>query len=191
MRARSEPRVRGQKPDAMQGSCDMNLKNALGTTALLLGVALSGCAAVPRSPEARLSASAAVADGVTTRVAISAAGAAETNPLITPTPAGLVLVTALKLGLAHRVDQAKDPEARRLGHNMMSATWGGASVNNLLVVAGATPAVAIVAGIGAGIALWRESDNRVRASALAASRNAAAADKPAAPTEVTYAGPEY
>jgi hypothetical protein len=175
----------------MQGSYDMNLKNALGMTILFLAVALGGCAAVPRSPEARLSASAAVADGVSTEVAISAGGAVETNPLVTATPAGLILVTTLKLGLAHSVDQAKDPKTRRFGLNMMSATWGGASVNNLLILAGATPPVAIVAGIGAGIAMWRESDRRITASAPAAPRNAVAADKPAAPTEIAYAKLEY
>jgi len=169
----------------------MNLKNALGMTALFLGVALCGCAAVPQSPEARLSASTAVADGVSTGAAIAAGGAAEANPLVTPTPAGLLLVTTLKLGLAHSVDHVKDPNRRRLWLNTMSASWGGAAVNNLMILGGAAPPVAIVAGVGAGIALWRESDSRVTASALAASRNAAPADKPAAPTKITYAGLQY
>lgn len=90
---------------------------------------------------------AAVADGVSTAAAL-ASGAIESNPLVNA--AGLLPITAVKIALPYLVRDA-EPATRKTVLVGGSGIWGGAAVNNLLIVAGATGALPIIGGVLAGI----------------------------------------
>ncbi len=102
---------------------------------------------------------AAVADGVSTAVALSA-GAVEANGLIPTDPVGLVAVTALKAALPVLVRDAA-PETRKAVLVTASGVWGGAAVNNLLIAAGATTPVGLVVGLVAGLWIGSNTADKV------------------------------
>jgi hypothetical protein len=114
------------------------------------------------SPEDRISRldknamHAAVADGVSTSLALSA-GAVETNGLIATSPVGLVALTGAKIGLVKFADRLPENE-KRLVIKTSSSVWGGAAVNNLLVLMAAPTPIAIAAGVVAGVLWWRHSE---------------------------------
>jgi len=98
---------------------------------------------------------AALSDGISTALALSN-GAFERNPLIGSSPASLLAVTGAKLGLVEWVERSDlAPEKRQRTLKALSAMWGGASINNLLVLLSAQPAVALLAGMAGGWWLWR------------------------------------
>lgn len=101
---------------------------------------------------------AAVADGVTTGMALSA-GAIESNPLIATSPVGLIAVTGLKLGLVNYADTLPEQE-KRFALKSTSAVWGGAAVNNIMVFLAAPPPVPILAGLVTGIMAWQHLENK-------------------------------
>lgn len=98
---------------------------------------------------------AAVFDSLSTHLAISAGGV-ETNPLVTPSPLGLIALIGFKLGLIEYADTLP-PAQRQRFNQTSSAFWGGASVNNLLVAASAHPLVAVGAGILSGAYFWNRA----------------------------------
>lgn len=98
---------------------------------------------------------AAVADGVTTGLALSA-GALEMNPLISTSPAGLLALTGAKIGLVKYAERLPEEEKRAIIKTSTSL-WTGAAVNNLMVLLSAPPPVAIAAGVMAGVLWWRHS----------------------------------
>ena len=97
---------------------------------------------------------AAIADGVTTGVAL-AAGAVEMNPLISPSPLGLVALTAAKIGLVRYAADLPEGE-RRTVMKTTTAAWGGAAVNNLLVLVAAPPPFPLLAGLAMAVIGWRQ-----------------------------------
>lgn len=101
---------------------------------------------------------AAVADGVTTGMALSA-GAIESNPLVATSPVGLVAVTGLKLGLVNYADTLPEQE-KRFALKSTSAVWGGAAVNNIMVFLAAPPPVPILAGLVTGILAWKHLEGK-------------------------------
>lgn len=111
---------------------------------------------------------AAVADGVTTGLALSA-GAVEMNPIIAPTPLGLVAMTGMKIGLVKYAETLPQDE-KRLAIKSSSAAWGGAAVNNLMVLMAAPPPVPLIAGLIMGFITWKhmgdqyEKDDQLIAS---------------------------
>ncbi|MFC5458789.1 hypothetical protein [Massilia niabensis] len=147
-------------------------------TVLLVVSTLTGCATVSLpsqapedmaseaapSPEKRIerldknAVHAAVADGISTSLALSA-GAMEMNPLISTSPIGLVALTGAKIGLVKFAGRLPEPQ-KRLVIKASSAVWGGAAVNNLMVLMSAPSPVAVAAGVVAGVLWWRHS-NRV------------------------------
>lgn len=102
--------------------------------------------------------SAAVADGLTTGLAISS-GAIEMNPLLSASPLGLVAITGVKIGLAKFADTLPE-EDKRLTLKTTSALWGGAAINNLMVLVAAPPPLPIIAGILMGFATWAHMGNK-------------------------------
>jgi hypothetical protein len=102
--------------------------------------------------------SAAIADGVSTYLALSA-GASEFNPFINTSPPGLILLTGLKLGL---VDAVEGSDIENGGKEKtlrgLSAVWGGASVNNLLIALSAAPPLAVISGLMSGWYLWSRNE---------------------------------
>ncbi|CAN7429494.1 hypothetical protein [Massilia sp. LjRoot122] len=113
------------------------------------------------SPEKRLerldknAMHAAMADGITTGLALSA-GALEMNPLITTSPAGLIVLTGAKIGLVKLADDLPQDE-KRLVIKSSGAVWTGAAVNNLMVLLSTPTPIAIAAGVVAGVLWWRHS----------------------------------
>jgi hypothetical protein len=161
------------------------LKHHLARTAatvLLVAPVLTGCATgspqapTPEdmageagpSPERRVerldknAMQAAVADGVSTGLALSG-GAMEMNGLISTSPVGLVALTGAKIGLVKFADRLPENE-KRLVIKTSSSIWGGAAINNLMVLMSAPSPVAIAAGVVAGVLWWRHT-NRVYARA--------------------------
>lgn len=98
---------------------------------------------------------AAVADGITTGLAVSS-GALEMNPLISTSPAGLVVLTGAKIALVKYADRLPEDEKRMLIKSS-SSLWTGAAVNNLMVLLSAPSPVAIAAGLVAGVLWWQHS----------------------------------
>jgi hypothetical protein len=97
---------------------------------------------------------AAIADGVTTGVAI-AAGAVEMNPLVNPSPLGLVALTAAKVGLVKYAANLPEGE-KRMVMKSTTAAWGGAAVNNLLVLVAAPPPFPLLAGLAMAVISWHQ-----------------------------------
>ncbi len=114
---------------------------------------------------------AAVADGVTTSLALSS-GAIEMNPLISTSPLGLVAITGMKIGLAKYAETLPEDD-KRLTLKTSSALWGGAAVNNMMVLFAAPPPLPLIAGVLMGIATWVHMDTQYQENdKLAAARAA-------------------
>jgi hypothetical protein len=108
----------------------------------------------PRPPNgASIAMKAAVADGVTTGFAI-ASGAVEMNPLVSPTPLGLVALTGVKIAVVKYADRMPEDQKRTV-MKTSSAVWGGAAVNNLMVLVAAPPPLPIIAGLAMAYLGWR------------------------------------
>lgn len=101
---------------------------------------------------------AAVADGVTTGLALSA-GAVELNPLVSPSPLGLLAMTGLKVGMVKYAETLPEPQ-RRTAMKTASAVWGGAAMNNLLVLFAAPTPLSVIAGIVTGVIAWHHLEAR-------------------------------
>jgi hypothetical protein len=122
---------------------------------------------------------AAVADGVSTKLALSA-GALESNPVAASLP--LVALTGAKIALTFYAETLPEKE-KRLVIKSSSSVWGGAAVNNVLLLVAAPPPLPIVAGIMMGIFVWhktsREYDEQDRKLAARQAAKFAAAPAPA------------
>lgn len=98
---------------------------------------------------------AAVADGITTGLAVSS-GALEMNPLISTSPAGLLVLTGAKIALVKYADRLPEDEKRTVIKSS-SSLWTGAAVNNLMVLLSVPTPAAIAAGVVAGVLWWQHS----------------------------------
>lgn len=113
---------------------------------------------------------AAWADSISTALALSN-GAIERNPLIGSTPGSLLAVTGAKLGIVELVERSgMPPEQRGRTLRALSALWGGASINNVFVLLSAQPAVAVLAGVGAGLWIWQAEGKPQQAPAASGTR---------------------
>lgn len=101
---------------------------------------------------------AAVADGVTTGIGL-ASGAVEMNPLVSPSPLGVLAMTGLKIGLVKYAETLPE-EDKRTALKAGAAVWSGAAINNLLVLAAAPTPLSVVAGVIMGIATWLHMDGQ-------------------------------
>lgn len=105
---------------------------------------------------------AAVADGITTGLALSA-GALETNPLISTTPLGLLALTGAKIALVKYAETLPEQE-KRMVVKLSSSLWGGAAVNNLLVLLAAPTPLSLLAGLLMGFYTWRQTGEAYEAA---------------------------
>ena len=113
---------------------------------------------------------AAVADGVTTILAVSAGGI-EMNPLISASPAGVIAVTGVKYGLVKFAASLPEHE-RRTTLKTSAALWGGAAVNNMLIFLAAPQPLAIIAALITGFLTWGHMESRYKEEdQLIAARN--------------------
>lgn len=95
----------------------------------------------------------ALTDGATTTVAIAGKLAVERNPLIGNSILGILVATALKYRLGSYVENIAEPE-RTKSIAILGGLWGGATVNNLLVIAQVSSPVPLITGVIAGVWLW-------------------------------------
>jgi hypothetical protein len=143
------------------------------TTAEAIASAIDADAPPERASISNNAIAAAVADGVSTKLAL-AAGGIESNALVAGFPMGLVALTGAKILIVKYAETL--PEAdKRVVVKAASATWGGAAFNNLLVMLAAPPPLAIAAGIVVAIITWRHTasqyDNQDRLAALQKEKN--------------------
>lgn len=103
---------------------------------------------------------AATADGVSTLIGVTSGSLIEANPFMPSSPAGIVLLTAAKIGMGRYVDRL-EPEARAFDLKTLTAVFGGAAVNNVLLLAAAGPVVAAISGVAAGVYLWHNTAKRL------------------------------
>jgi hypothetical protein len=107
----------------------------------------------------------AIADSVTTHIALNSGGV-EKNALVNTSPAGLVALLALKLGLLELAERLPENE-RAMAIKTSAAVWGGVSVNNLLVAASVGGAAPVVVGAAFGYWMWEHTSDRLAAEKLA------------------------
>lgn len=107
----------------------------------------------------------AVADSVSTHIGLAGGGAAEANPLVNTSPAGLLLLAGVKIGITEAVNRSSWPEVdKQRFNNNVSAMWTGVSVNNLLIAASASTPVAIGGGVLVGYLLWKNGKEKIEAA---------------------------
>ncbi|RJG23686.1 hypothetical protein [Massilia cavernae] len=116
--------------------------------------AAGGAAQLAGKPELTAIA-AAVADGVSTGLALSA-GAVELNPAVSPTPLGLVTLTGAKIALV-KYAQTLPEEEKRLVTKLISSLWSGAALNNIAVLLAAPPPVSLLLGLIMGLVTWHQA----------------------------------
>lgn len=95
----------------------------------------------------------ALADSLTTAVAVSSGIASEANPLINTAPLALAGLFVLKAGMVYYLDKQR-PAIRENGLKLNSGLWAGVSINNLLVIAGVANPVALAGGFLGGIGAY-------------------------------------
>jgi hypothetical protein len=106
----------------------------------------------------------AVADSLSTHIALGA-GAVEKNALINTSPAGLIALTVIKLGVLEYADRLPENE-RALALKLSAALWAGISVNNLMVAAAVGGAAPFVVGAAVGYVVWEQTASRLAAEKL-------------------------
>lgn len=149
--------------------------------------AVNVAATAPQPPESdvyvpKVAMSAAIADGVTTGIAL-AGGAVEMNPMVPTSPLGLIGLTGAKIMLVKYANTLPEQEKRTV-LKTTTGLWGGAAANNLLVLLGAPPPIPLFAGAVIGVMAWRHADKQYaetdRLAALQAARtHIGAAELPA------------
>lgn len=133
---------------------------------------------------------AAVADGITTGLALSS-GALETNPLISTTPLGLLALTGAKIALVKYAETLPEQE-KRMVVKLSSSLWGGAAVNNLLVLLAAPTPLSVLAGLLMGFYTWRQTGEAYEAADRAIAARALpppSRDEPAVAETVALTSP--
>jgi len=93
-------------------------------------------------------------DILTTAVAF-AQGGRDLNPIIGTNSAMLIPVGVFKYYLIDRVASSNDTdEVKKIKLNFITAIWGGASINNLLVLAGVTGPATLIIGVASGFMIY-------------------------------------
>jgi hypothetical protein len=105
---------------------------------------------------------AAAADSLSTWLVVGGGLGVEANPLVNPSPVGLLGIFVVKAGMVWAADAYLAPENRATAMAGFTGVWGAATVNNLLIAAGATGPAAIAVGVvsGAGLYLWERTRQR-------------------------------
>lgn len=98
----------------------------------------------------------AIADGISTWASIGS-GAYSLNALTPTSPTSILGMTALKLGSIVWAD-GLDEHERYEKMKFWTASFGGATVNNLAALLGATGAGALALGVAGGYYLWKNPD---------------------------------
>jgi hypothetical protein len=111
-------------------------------------VSLIGCSTI-RNPTLTES---AVLDTVTTHIGLN-------NGLVEKNPIGLVGATIGKILIITYTNNLKDPKQKKDIELTGSSIWTAASVNNALLILGATGPFSIISGIIVGILIYTNPKN--------------------------------
>ena len=100
-------------------------------------------------------------DILTTAVAFTQ-GARDLNPIIGSNPAMLIPVGAFKYYIIDSVASSNDTdEGKKNKLNFITAVWGGASINNLLVLAGVASPATLIIGAASGLMIYDTISEKV------------------------------
>lgn len=99
--------------------------------------------------------SGALADSLTTAIAIGKDGLTESNGLINTSPLGLTALFAVKTGMVYYANSQPE-RIRKPVLKMTAGLWSGVSMNNLLLILGTSNPVSIVGGIAFGIYMYHK-----------------------------------
>ena len=101
-----------------------------------------------------------ISDGVTTAIAL-ANGAKDLNPIIGSNLGMIVPITAFKFYLINKISTSDEPdELKKIKLDLITSIWGGASINNFLLLAGvSSPACLLLGAIGGYIIYDTVSEN--------------------------------
>lgn len=127
---------------------------------LALFFVLSGCAAVKAPETERAFIETSLADTATTTVALGTGIAYEANPI------GFAGATAAKVGLYLYAKDLPEAEQKSL-YRASSVAFGGISVNNLLVILGASTPVSLIGGLIGAIYISNTPENKPTAETVA------------------------
>lgn len=99
--------------------------------------------------------SGALADSVTTAIAIGKEGLAESNGLINTSPLGLTALFAVKAGMVYYANNQPEHIKKPI-LKMTAGLWSGVSMNNLLLILGTSNPVSIMGGIVFGVYMYHK-----------------------------------
>lgn len=114
----------------------------------------------------------AFGDSVTTHIGINHGNLVEKNGLVNTSAAGLVGLFVIKAGIIYYFDH-QPKKIREAGLKATAGVWSGVTMNNLLLIAGASNPISLVGGALFGAYMYHRE-------ALALQKEAAAKDAPQA-----------
>lgn len=100
----------------------------------------------------------AFGDSVSTHIGLNQPNLVEANGLINTSPAGLLGLFAIKTGMVYFLDQ-QEPGIRKPGLKAMAGLWNGVTMSNLLLAAGASNPVGMIAGVAYGVYMYHVQHN--------------------------------
>jgi hypothetical protein len=104
---------------------------------------------------------ASVTDVLTTVVGLSQGGR-DYNPLIGSNQAMLIPIAALKYYLIDSIVSSNDTDAnKKFKLNIIASLYGGASVNNFLVLAGITSPASLIIGAVSGYMMYEKFSENI------------------------------
>jgi len=106
-------------------------------------ISLVGCSTI-RNPTLK---EAAILDTVTTKIAIN-------NGFVEANPIGFTAATIIKVVVVNQTNKLEDSQKKEKIESIGSSIWTGASLNNTLLVLGASPTFSIISGIILGIMIY-------------------------------------
>jgi hypothetical protein len=120
----------------------MSFNKTITTTLIILSLANTGCSTVPTVKEA------AVLDTVTTAAVLGTKTGYELNP------AGFMGATLFKAFILNYVVDKLEPQAQEYFNRAAATIWTAAAVNNLGILAGIAPQIALPLTLAAGYAVY-------------------------------------
>lgn len=106
------------------------------------------------SPAALIPLAAAFGDSASTHIGIHHASLAEKNGLINTSAVGLVGLFVVKAGITYYFDQ-QPAKIRASGLKATTGVWSGVTMNNLLLIAGASNPLSLVGGVLFGAYMYQ------------------------------------
>lgn len=104
---------------------------------------------------------AAATDILTTTVALSQGGY-DLNPIIGTNQAMLIPMTIFKFYIINRVATSDDPDhVKKNNLNFITSLWGGAVINNFLVLVGVTSPASLMIGAVSGYMIYDKLSEKV------------------------------